>query len=188
LKLKIFVDLWDWRSRDIQYVWRDCEHCILQWRKRVVCSIWKADRKISFSWSYNDIVLQNLSFHSMQLLLRIWYYDLQVLKQMQSIQWQKVSLMFMSWWCWAWCQSSLINMTWIFKIFNCIEYLFTIFKKTRLLKLSTIYDKSSFKILQKMISFADKYFTALLKCNDWIILICIFHLAQEIWRKHFQKI
>ncbi len=91
---------------------------------------------------------------------------MQVLEQTQYIQWQKVSLMFMSWWCWAWCQSLLISMTWTFKIFNCIEYLFAIFEETRLLRLFTIYDKSSFEILQKMISFTDKYFAALLECNN----------------------
>ncbi len=188
MKLKIFVDLQDWKSRDTQYVWRNYEHCILQWRKWVVCSIWKVDRKISLLWSYNDIVLQNSSFYSTQLLLEVWCCDLQVLEQTQSIQQQKVFFMFISWWCWAWCQSSLINMIWTFKIFNHIEYLFTIFEETRLLRLSTTYDKSSFKILQKMISFADKYFTALLKCNDWITLTCIFHFMQETWRKHSCKI
>jgi len=188
LKLKIFVDLQDRRSRDTQYVWRDCEHHVLQWRKWVVCFIWKVDRKISLSWLYNDIVLQNFSFHSTQLLLKIWCCDLQVLEQTQSIQRQKVSFMFISWWCWAWCQSSLINMTWTFKIFNCIEYLSTIFEETRLFRLSTTYDKSSFKILQKMISFADRYFAALLECNDWIILAYIFHLIQKTWRKRSCKI
>jgi len=188
LKLKIFVDLQDWRSRNTQYVWRDCEHHVLQWRNEVVCSIWKVDRKISFLWLYNDIVLQNFSFHSTQLLLEIWCCDLQVLEQTQSIQWQKVFLMFMSWWCWAWYQSSLIDMTWTFKIFNHIKYLSTIFEETRLLRLSTIHDKSSFKILQNMISFTNKYFAALLKCNDWIILACIFHFMQETWRKHSCKI
>jgi len=85
---------------------------------------------------------------------------------MQCIQRQKVSFMFVSWWCWAWCQSSLIRMTWTFKIFNHIEYLFAIFKETRIFRLFTTYNKSNFKILQKMISFADRYFAALLECNN----------------------
>ncbi len=74
--------------------------------------------------------------------------------------------MFMNWWCWAWCQSSLISMKWTFKIFNHIEYLFAIFKETRILRLFTIHDKSSFEILQKMIFFTDKYFAALLECDN----------------------
>jgi len=92
---------------------------------------------------------------------------LQVFEQTQCIQRQKVFLMFMSWWCWAWCQSLLISMTWTFKVFNHIKYLSAIFEETRIFKLSTIYNKSSFKILQKMISFADRYFAALLECDNF---------------------
>ncbi len=57
-------------------------------------------------------------------------------------------------------------MKWTFKIFNHIEYLFAIFKETRILRLFTIHDKSSFEILQKMIFFTDKYFAALLECDN----------------------
>ncbi len=74
--------------------------------------------------------------------------------------------MFMNWWCWAWCQSLLISMKWTFKIFNHIEYLFAIFKETRILRLFTIHDKSSFEILQKIIFFTDKYFATLLECDN----------------------